>query len=91
MPRYRETQHAKIKEPRLNTANLWISLRWLEFKLNNLYLKSCFSLTLVGGMGEMKITSEFRMKRQEVCLSDDLDFDSNIVKHAKHGIFVGVM
>lgn len=45
----------------------------------------------MGGMGEMKITSEFRMKRQEVCLSDDLDFDNNIVKHAKHGIFVGVM
>lgn len=41
-------------------------------------------------MGEMKITSEFRMKRQEVCLSDDLDFDSNIVKHAKPGIFVGL-
>lgn len=78
-----------IEEPRLNTANPWISLRWLEAK--NLYLKSCFSLTPVGGMGEMKITSEFRIKKQEVCLSDDLDFDSTIVKHAKHGIFVGVM
>lgn len=62
-----------------------------RIQAKNLYLKSCFSLTPVGEMGEMKITSEFRMKRQEVCLSDDLDFDSNIVKHAKHGIFVGVM
>ena len=50
-----------------------------RIQAKNLYLKSCFSLTPVGGMGEMKITSEFRMKRQEVCLSDDLDFDSNIV------------
>lgn len=55
-----------------------------RIQAKNLYLKSCFSLTPVGGMGEMKITSEFRMKRQEVCLSDDLDFDGNIVKHAKH-------
>ena len=62
-----------------------------RIQAKNLYLKSCFSLTSVGGMGEMKITSELRMKRQEVCLSDDLDFDRNIVKHAKHGIFVGVM
>ena len=44
-----------------------------RIQAKNLYLTSCFSLTPVGGMGEMKITSEFRMKRQEVCLSDDLD------------------
>ena len=63
-----------------------------RIQAKNLYLKSCCSLTSVGGMGEMKITSELRMRRQEVCLSDDLDFDSNyIVKHAKHGIFVRVM
>ena len=43
-----------------------------RIQAKNLYLKSCFSLTPVGAMGEMKITSEFRMKKQEVCLSDDL-------------------